>query len=73
MHGNVVEWVQDCWNDNYAGAPEDSSAWEFGSCDFRVLRGGSWISIARSLRCAGRSLNWPDNSSDDTGLRLAGG
>jgi formylglycine-generating enzyme required for sulfatase activity len=42
MHGNVWEWVQDCWHDNYVGAPVDAGAWE-RDCDKtrRVLRGGS--------------------------------
>ncbi len=44
MHGNVAEWVQDCWNWDYKGAPADGSAWESGDCSERVLRGGSWIS-----------------------------
>ncbi|MES9905899.1 MAG: formylglycine-generating enzyme family protein [Sedimenticola sp.] len=42
MHGNVWEWVQDCWNDNYNGAPANGSAWLIGACKKRVLRGGSW-------------------------------
>ena len=42
MHGNVQEWVQDCWNDNYAGAPTDGSAWASGDCSSRR-------SIARGL------------------------
>ncbi len=40
VHGNVYEWVQDCWNDSYQGAPADGSAWEAGDCARRVLRGG---------------------------------
>ena len=42
MHGNVWEWVEDCWNGNYRGAPSDGNAWMDGDCDIRVLRGGSW-------------------------------
>ena len=42
MHGNVWEWVQDCWNDTYRGAPSDGSAWTTGNWIRRVLRGGSW-------------------------------
>ena len=38
MHGNVWEWVEDCWNDSYAGAPADGSAWLTGNCGRRVLR-----------------------------------
>jgi formylglycine-generating enzyme required for sulfatase activity/predicted MPP superfamily phosphohydrolase len=42
MHGNVLEWVQDCWHDNYSGAPTDGRAWVV-SCvyegAYRVFRG----------------------------------
>ena len=44
MHGNVWEWVEDCWHENYARAPRDGSAWTSGgNCGRRVLRGGSWV------------------------------
>ena len=43
MHGNVYEWVQDCWNDSYVGAPTDGRAWTSGDCSQRVIRGGSWL------------------------------
>ena len=52
VHGNLWEWVRDCWNDNYRGAPSDGSAWESGDCAGRVLRGGSWDSGPRILRSA---------------------
>ena len=55
MHGNVWEWVEDCWNDSYEGAPADGSAWESGDCNRRVLRGGSWYNEPRNLRSASRS------------------
>ena len=42
MHGNVREWVEDCWNDGYKGAPDDGSAWTSGNCRSRVQRGGGW-------------------------------
>ena len=55
MHGNVWEWVQDCWNGSYAGAPVDGSAWMSGDCSRRVVRGGSWVSLnPRFLRAANR-------------------
>ena len=54
MHGNVREWVQDCWNKSYRGAPVDGSAWESGGCSQRVLRGGSWLYGPRNLRSANR-------------------
>ena len=43
--GNVWEWVEDCWHDNYNGAPTDGSAWNEtggGNCNQRLMRGGSW-------------------------------
>ena len=54
VHGNVWEWVEDCWNDSYAGAPSDGSAWERGECARRVVRGGSWSIKPRFLRSAFR-------------------
>jgi formylglycine-generating enzyme required for sulfatase activity len=43
MHGNVWEWVEDCWHGSYAGAPTDGSAWTTSCSETsRVLRGGSW-------------------------------
>ena len=55
VHGNVWEWVEDCRNESYAGAPTDGSAWESGDCSRRVLRGGSWGSGAGDLRSANRT------------------
>ena len=54
MHGNVWEWVQDCWNGSYAGAPVDGGAWLSGDCSERVLRGGSWGVNPGVLRAAYR-------------------
>ena len=42
MHGNVDEWVRDCWNEDYEGAPTDGSAWMSGDCTRHVVRSGSW-------------------------------
>ena len=50
MYGNVWEWTQDCWNDNYSGAPVDGSAWVSGDCLQRVVRGGSWYWNMQSNR-----------------------
>ena len=43
MQGNVWEWVEDCWNDNFASAPTDERAWKSGDCSQRVKRGGTRI------------------------------
>ena len=69
--GNVSEWTQDCWNDSYAGAPTDGSAWESGDCDRRVLRGGSWFITAWFLRSANRSRSAPDTRDMYYGFRVA--
>ncbi len=52
--GNVAEWVEDCWNDNYRGAPNDGSAWNAGQCRLRVLRGGAYDSQAKAVRSTAR-------------------
>ena len=54
VHGNVWEWVEDCYNESYAGAPSDGSAWESGNCSLRDLRGGAWDTRPRGLRSASR-------------------
>ena len=43
VHGNVMQWTQDCYTENYNGAPVDGSAWLQGDCDYRMRRGSSWM------------------------------
>lgn len=72
MHGNVGEWVQDCYDEKaYAGkAPNDGSAYEVIGCVSRVLRGGSWFNFTRHLRAAGRG-GFPPGLRDYTvGFRV---
>jgi formylglycine-generating enzyme required for sulfatase activity len=72
VHGNVWEWVEDCFHDNYSGAPSDGSAWTTScSGDYRVLRGGSWDIIPAYLRSAFRYWYTPDFRDYDSGFRLA--
>lgn len=52
--GNVWEWVEDCWNETYSGAPSTGRAWQRGDCDLRVVRGGSWDYRPQGLRFANR-------------------
>ena len=69
MAGNVWEWVEDCWHDNYAGAPRDGSAWTARrNCERRSPRGGSWRDLSWALRSATRigSVVW-----DATGIRTS--
>ena len=71
MHGNVSEWVQDCWNENYAGAPSNGSAWTSGDCGQRVIRGGSWYNSGWGLRSARRDVGPRSDRFSDIGFRLA--
>lgn len=72
MHGNVWEWCEDCWHDDYTGAPTDGSAWTTGCAgSARVLRGGSWGIIPRYLRAAFRVRLEPDSRYYDAGFRVA--
>ncbi len=72
MLGNVWEWVQDPWHENYEAAPEEGGVWE---CDeagaVRVIRGGSWRNVARYCRSAYRDGFEPDNRSSNLGFRCA--
>ena len=72
MHGNVWEWVADCWHDNYEGAPTDGSAWTTNcdDSDYAVVRGGSWNFAPRSLRAANRGGGSPSDRFDIYGFRL---
>ena len=69
--GNVWEWVEDCRNDSYAGAPADGRAWTSGECGMRELRGGSWFNNPRYLRSARRGRNDAGYRSNDLGFRVA--
>jgi formylglycine-generating enzyme required for sulfatase activity len=71
MHGNVWEWVGDCWNGNYDGAPTNSSVWNSGDCSRRVLRGGSWYFKPRNMRSAIRYRLTTGKRIDIIGFRIA--
>jgi formylglycine-generating enzyme required for sulfatase activity len=72
MHGNVSEWVEDCFHNDYtAKAPTDGSAWVEGNCTGRVLRGGSWEDSDAELRSAARVGEYRYNSSYVDGFRIA--
>jgi formylglycine-generating enzyme required for sulfatase activity len=72
MHGNVWEWVQDCFRHNYEGAPTDGLPNEVGDCSTRVIRGGSWSTGPQTLRAADRVWQ-PRNfrASSSNGFRVA--
>jgi formylglycine-generating enzyme required for sulfatase activity len=70
MHGNVWEWVEDCYHDSYQEAPSDGSAWIAGACGERVVRGGAWGGNPRDLRSAVRGGNTPGNRTNVLGFRV---
>ena len=71
VHGNVNEWLQDCWNENYQGAPVNGSVWELGDCSRRVIRGGSWYNNLRTQRSSDRHGSPRSSRTADIGFRLA--
>lgn len=74
MHGNVWEWVEDCYHDSYDGAPPDGSVWPSPSnesCTYRVLRGGSWYLQPEDLRSADRFGINPGSRIDLFGFRIS--
>ena len=71
MHGNVWEWVEDCYVNTYDGAPSDGSARSGCGANVRaVVRGGSWSSLPRSLRSANRGNSSPSDRINTDGFRL---
>jgi formylglycine-generating enzyme required for sulfatase activity len=70
MAGNVFQWVQDCYHENYNDAPAESSPWITGDCKERVVRGGSWNGVPPYLRSATRSGGTIDTRGVDVGFRV---
>jgi formylglycine-generating enzyme required for sulfatase activity len=72
MHGNVFEWVEDDWHDNYKEVPDDGRAWiDEPRGASRVVRGGSWDVNAADCRSADRYYFSPDDRDNNFGFRLA--
>ena len=73
MHGNLPEWVQDCWHDHYKKAPNNGSAWLTGcsNASARVVRGGSWYSNPDGLRSAWRDRHDQAHPINNIGFRVA--
>jgi formylglycine-generating enzyme required for sulfatase activity len=73
MHGNVWEWVQDSWHEDYAGAPTDGALFPGGDPAMRTKRGGGWYSLLSEIRSASRQGDQPDHRGGDIGFRVARG
>ena len=72
VHGNVAEWVEDCWNGSYVNAPPDTRVLTSGNCNFRMTRGGSWGLSLTSARSAARAQTYTGkgNGKDVNGFRV---
>ena len=72
MHGNVWEWIEDCWSEEYdAKTPADGKPLLSGSCGGRVMRGGSWEDYAGDIRAAARVGSGRNEQSWADGFRIA--
>lgn len=70
MHGNVWEWVQDCWTDNYFGRGDNAAAISRQGCDRFVMRGGSWYNEADYARASYRGNEAPGFRDKGVGFRV---
>ncbi len=71
MHGNVLEWTQDCWKLNYELSAPSGRAWVNGDCSKRVRRGGSWVDPPLMMRSSERFWSVSTTKSSISGFRLA--
>jgi formylglycine-generating enzyme required for sulfatase activity len=72
MHGNVWEWLEDCWSEEYtAASPANGAPYRGGNCAGRVMRGGSWEDYPGDLRAAARVGSNTDDQSWADGFRVA--
>jgi len=69
-HGNVAEFVMDCWEDNYLSKPRDGRPWTESFCLSVIIRGGSWFDEAQYLRSANRRWIPVVHSADTIGFRV---
>ena len=69
--GNVWEWTEDCFYNDYASAKPDGAARTEAACPVRTVRGGDWFSNEAALRPAARAKANADARHDDIGFRVA--
>ncbi len=74
MHGNVSEWVEDCWHEDYKNKPkelnENGAAWIDTNCNRRSIRGGAWLYHSFYLRSASRDWMYRDQEKNTIGFRI---
>ena len=71
MAGNVLQWTEDCYHENYVGAPTDGSAWKARICDAHMMRGGSWFNSTYYIRVTQRFIVSPHFRANNAGFRVA--
>ena len=70
MHGNVYEWIADCYHPDYVGAPTDGSAWTEPNCDTLRIRGNDWGEAPVFSRSGNRNDIDPQTRGDWIGVRV---
>ncbi|VVQ25000.1 Hercynine oxygenase [Pseudomonas fluorescens] len=70
MLGNVWQWTDDCWHQDYSGAPRDGSAWQESQCNQAVIRGGAWGNIPAFIRSASRAGYKVQGRTSNIGFRV---
>jgi formylglycine-generating enzyme required for sulfatase activity len=70
MHGNVYEWIADCYHPDYVGAPNDGSAWTEPDCDTLRIRGNDWGEAPVFSRSGNRNDIDPQTRGDWIGFRV---
>lgn len=70
MLGNVWQWTDDCWHQDYTGAPQDGKAWQEGQCSQQVIRGGAWGNIPAFIRSASRAGYKAQGRTGNIGFRV---
>jgi formylglycine-generating enzyme required for sulfatase activity len=73
MQGNVWQWVEDCWHEDYEGAPKNGAAWKTACTPDdggRVLRGGSWVDPPENMRSANRNATSSVSRNSRLGFRV---
>ena len=72
MNGNVWEWVEDCWNASYKGAPSDGSAWTSGACSRRVFAGAPGTAFRRASARPTAAGTTPTTGTSSSAFGLPG-
>jgi formylglycine-generating enzyme required for sulfatase activity len=72
LHGNVWQWMEDCWSEEYAaGTPANGAPYLGANCAGRVMRGGSWEDYPGDVRAAARVGSNKDDPTWSDGFRVA--